>query len=128
MPGVEFVRSFLQEAAVRGVKSTVLNPVSWLIGVLLAGLAACLASTPPSWLVVALAIFIGITVVLFLVMYVYFAITSPDSLRSERFTLSKMAIEKSIKGDNLFGLIDPAMVVNARLLPTASLEPKEVDK
>ena len=47
----------------------------------------------------------SVVMITFVIAYAYFAITAPDSLRSERFTLSKMAIEHSSKGDNLVGLI-----------------------
>lgn len=36
--------------------------------------------------------------------YIYFMFKNPDALRSETFTLRKMAIEKSLHGDDLTGL------------------------
>ncbi len=58
----------------------------------------------PIWLLVTLSVFLGFCVVLFLGSYTFFAIKNPDALRSERFTLSKMAIEKNLIGDNDVGL------------------------
>jgi hypothetical protein len=42
-------------------------------------------------------------------------------LRSEKYTLSKLAIEKSVKGDNITGFIDP--IYEQRAIPPK--EPKD---
>lgn len=128
MSGVDIVRSFLQQAVVRGVRSTVMNPLEWLIAMLLAGIALCLYYQAPDWLLILLAIFVAMVVTMFIVMYLYFALKTPDSLRSERFTLSKMIIEKSVKGDNLIGLIEPKLQVEEKLVPTPSVEPEEEEE
>lgn len=53
----------------------------------------------------------GLVVFLVLFMlwwFAHFAKVNPDSLRSERFTLSKMAIDKGLVGDDSAGLFEPA--------------------
>lgn len=40
---------------------------------------------------------------MYLTSYGFFAIKNPDSLRSEKYNLSKMALERSITGDTLAG-------------------------
>lgn len=55
---------------------------------------------------VFLGILIAITVCIYLISFVYFALKDPDALRSERFTLEKMAINKGIVGDDTTGIID----------------------
>jgi hypothetical protein len=53
-----------------------------------------------------LAVFLCVFLLLFLVSYIYFGIKNPDYLRSEQYSLSKMAIERGLLGDNLTGLRD----------------------
>ena len=103
----DFLQMLLQQAEASGSKSTVLKDLRWFAGILVVALLGCVKYGAPSWLLVGMASVVGVVTVAYLCAYGYFAHKSPDSLRSEKFTLSKMAIEKSIKGDNLAGLIDP---------------------
>jgi hypothetical protein len=123
MPGIQIMKAFLQQAAVRGARSTVINPIGWLIATILAGLTGLLYLNAPAWLVILLGVFLALSITTSILSYVYFAIKSPDSLRSERFTLSKMVIEKSLKGDDLTGLIDPSLQMSSNLLPNTPDEP-----
>ena len=64
------------------------------------------ASNAPMWTDALLGVLLCCCVTLYLIGYIYFAVKNPDALRSERFTLSKMAIEKNLIGDNIFGLLE----------------------
>jgi hypothetical protein len=98
-----------------------LTDLRWLIFVLLTGLLAAPKLKAPGWVIVLLATAFGIVFLIYLAAYVYFALKAPDALRSEKFTLSKLAIEKSVKGDNIAGFIDPT-----KELPPPSLSaPKQ---
>lgn len=101
----DFVQQFLQSAETRGSRSTVVSPIGWVLGISLAGLAASLKLSAPGWVLISLVIMGFLSFGTFLGAYIYFAITSPESLRSEKYTLTKMAIEHSAKGDNVVGLI-----------------------
>ena len=73
-----------------------------LIGGLLGGHRAGF----PGWLLGLLAICVTLVVVNFVALNWYFAIKNPDALRSERFTLTKLAIEQeSLRGDDLIGFV-----------------------
>ncbi len=106
MPSVETIRAFLAQATASGSRSTALQPLCWLAGILTSGLIFAPTWEAPSWVLVTLAVMLGSSVTLFLVSYAYYAIKNPDALRSERFTLSKMAIEKNLIGDDKTGLIE----------------------
>ena len=54
-----------------------------------------------------------ISVVIFLGSYIYFAMKQPDALRSEKFTLSKMAMEKNLIGDNRAGLVEVSEIAES---------------
>jgi hypothetical protein len=94
----------LQQANIGQSRSSVLNPLQWMLVILVFGVGICLLAHSPSWLVVLFAIMLGLVLSLFLGAYIYFARTNPDALRSEQFSLSKLAIEKGMVGDTLSGL------------------------
>ena len=60
----------------------------------------------PEWLLITLALFLGLCVVLFVGAYIYLLINNPDALRSETYTLQKIALEKGLFGDSISGTID----------------------
>ena len=64
-----------------------------------------------------LSIFSGLLLVVYVFSYVYLLFNDRDALRSERFTLSKMAIERSITGDSLRGFVE-GDVLTDRILKT----------
>jgi hypothetical protein len=104
MPSTEIVQALLQQATSSGSRSTAMQPLCWLAGIILSGIIGSAYYNAPIWLLVTLAVFLGFCISLFLGIYTYFAIKNPDALRSEKFTLSKMAIEKNLIGDNNVGL------------------------
>lgn len=69
--------------------------------------------TDLTWLTISMLCFALLVGVSAIVAYFYFAKTEPDSLRSERFSLSKMAIEKGIIGDNTTGTFEEIETVSA---------------
>lgn len=104
MPTPELVRAIMEQATSSGSRSTVLQPLIWLVGFLLTAtlLAAKYQLIP--WLVYMLAVLLGFSISIFLIAFVVFSMKNPDYLRSEKFTLSKMAIEKNLIGDDIAGL------------------------
>ena len=62
--------------------------------------------------------------------YIYLLIADRDALRSETFSLSKLAIEKGLVGDNISGLIQPSLerrqhvqLTDDRAMPIEGEEP-----
>ena len=103
MPGIELIRSLFQQASAQGSRSTVLNPIAWAFATVLSAMIGTSIVHAPPWTTVTLAIFAGVILIVFIVAYLYFMVKDPDALRSEKFTLSKMAIERSVIGDSLIG-------------------------
>jgi hypothetical protein len=89
---VELVRAFLEQASATGNRSTVLQPLNWLMCLLAAGMlsSAYIEKCPP-WIPVLFGVGLSLCVVVFICGFVFFSYTNPDALRSERFTLSKIA-------------------------------------
>lgn len=107
MAGVELIRSFLQQASAQGSKSTALSPLGWLSAILVSAMIGAFCTHAPFWAEILLGILLVLSVVGYLGAYAYLMFSNPDALRSERFTLNKMAIERSVVGDTLKGFISP---------------------
>lgn len=103
---MQILKSFFEHAASHGSRSTILKDLIWLIGVTFSALLTC------SWLNIGshvLYVITGVLVVeilLFIFAYVYCLFKNPDWLRSEKFSIQKMAIEKGVIGDSLTGFVD----------------------
>ena len=57
----------------------------------------------PIWLVNALGVGTIIEIVLYLIAYIYFAVTDKDCLRSEKYSIQKLAIQRGLVGDDVTG-------------------------
>lgn len=90
-----------------GRRSSALTPLLWLV-MLLVVLTSVVAGfrSGPIWIVEAAVALIVFVVVAILVAYFLFAVRNPDLLRSEHYSLSKMAIQQGMKGDSISGPLD----------------------
>ena len=121
---IELLRSFLQQATASGSKSTVLTDLRWFIGIISSAFLISIGVKGPEWVTAFLACILGLGCLIYFAAYIYFGLKAPDALRSEKFTLSKLAIEKSVTGDNISGFIDPALTGTVLNLPAST--PKEL--
>lgn len=112
------MQSFMSQASARGARSTALHSLQWALGLLLAAIPTSLVTGAPQWLVVCLLVAVAIVLFVFLGSYVFLLFRNPDALRSEEFSLNKLAIEKGLIGDSTHGFIDPR-IVNADTQSTA---------
>ena len=103
MPTPELIKAFLSQASTSGARSTALQPLGWLSVTLTAGVVMSVDKAP-QWTIIAMITFLALTILIYLGSYIYFALKNPDALRSEKFTLSKIAIEKNLIGDSNVGL------------------------
>lgn len=96
----------LHQALATGSRSTALKPLGWLIAIVLpsAVLSARLGS--PAWLSATLGALSVATIVLYCVAYVYLLAKDRDALRSERYSIQKLAIEKGFVGDSVTGYLN----------------------
>jgi hypothetical protein len=101
MAGLEQILSLFQHSAARASRSTALNPLLWVLATLMAALVGLVAFRADTWLVVGVFSLLAASLLATLIAYGCLAWKNPDALRSEKYTLTKMALEKSMKGDNL---------------------------
>ena len=99
-----------------GEKSTILKPLTWLISILLASMILGNYFELPKWILIMFAIIVGIIIILFIVSYIYCLFNDRDALRSEKFSIQKMAIEKGVYGDSISGI----QTVNTREISSST--------
>jgi uncharacterized membrane protein YdbT with pleckstrin-like domain len=104
------MQSFMSHASARGARSTALHALQWALGLLLAAIPITLLAAAPGWLVGFLVVAVGIVLTVFLGAYIFLLLRNPDALRSEEFSLNKMALEKGLIGDSTHGFIDPRAI------------------
>lgn len=111
---IEFWK-FFQHASAGGTKSTVVTPIQWLTSILGATLLGCIQIAPTSWITALVACLFAATILFYFWAYRFFAQRAPDSLRSERYGIEKLNIERSLKGDDIAGvrLIDEPQGMNS---------------
>lgn len=68
-----------------------------------AALSAVYINAPP-WLIIMFAIFAALTMGLYLAAFLYCLLTDKEALRSETYSIQKLAIEKGFVGDSLAGV------------------------
>jgi hypothetical protein len=106
MPGWTVLRTFFEQASSHGYRSTVMKSLAWIITILFCGCLTGFSIGAPLWFCIPDSVLLWFAIVLYLSAYLYCLIKQPDALRSERYSLSKMAIEHGIVGDNIQGEIE----------------------
>ena len=102
---VQALLQLFQHQAGSGKKSTALQPIIYLAGFVLLALIVSFQLDTPLWLSIALFVILGIIILLFVGAYIYFMFRNPDALRSEKFNITKFAMERGLIGDNILGAI-----------------------
>ena len=87
-------------------RSTILHSLQWMTFILLVGLSGTSLSNAPDWTAQVVSVLLVIVVIMYLFFYCYFAFKSPDQLRSEKYTIRKMEIERGLVGDDTVGLTE----------------------
>ena len=104
MPGQNLIRMFLAQASATGSKSTVLKPLYIMMAMCIASVFSAIYYAAPVWITYFFSFFTAATMCLYLSAYIYCLFTNPDSLRSETYSIQKLAIEKGFVGDDLNGM------------------------
>lgn len=116
MPGIGIIKSFLEQATAESSKSTVMKPLNWLIVILISGTITAFYFNLPKGISYTSSILTGLTIVVYLIVYFYCLFTDKDALRSEKFIVQKLAIEKGFVGDSSMGKIEiDSISANKRL-------------
>lgn len=111
LPGPQFLRALMQRNTAEGSRASALTPLGWLLAILVPGSMGSFYWELPVGVGGALLAAAGVTTLIYVGSFLYLLINNPDALRSERFTLEKLAIEKGLYGDDLTGFF-PANALN----------------
>ena len=106
----EIIRAIIEQVTGSVSRSTALKPLAWLIGILVVGTAGLGYSDSESDVFYGFFVLLVVSVAIYLIAFSYLLITNVDALRSERYSLEKLAIEKGVYGDNLIGKVDPRTI------------------
>ncbi len=105
-PGLGLILRQLQEETTGKYSRTdALRPLLYLVLGLIAAVAYLAVNKVPVAVLYAAEALTGAAVVAFVIVHISCLIKKPDMLRSEHYSLTKMAIERSAQGDNITGLI-----------------------
>src|SRR5688572_15941049 len=100
MVPMRLIRAFLEQASEQGSRSTVLKPLGWMMALLVSAVLAAFYLNSPFWVGMLFAVFTVITMALYLFAYLYCMFRDRDALRSETYSIQKLAIEKGFVGDS----------------------------
>ena len=100
----EFISSIFKQATAQGFKSNVVKPLMGMFTLFV------IATVVLYWLEVpyfsiAMGCLMMIAGIVFLIAYLYCLFKNPDYLRSEKFVVEKMAIEKAALGNSMTPMI-----------------------
>lgn len=104
------IKELFERSDTSGSKSTILKPLTWLISILIGGFIFLINFKAPNWTIILFSIVICIILILFIFVYIFCLIKDRDALRSEKYSIQKMAIEKGIIGDNLSGIVPDSLI------------------
>jgi Flp pilus assembly protein TadB len=105
-PFIQLVSSLREQMQASLSRSDVLRPLAAIIGILLTALCILALGKAPSWLLISNVVALGVFIAIYAFAYVYCLLTDRDALRSEKYSLHKLAIEHGLIGDANSGLID----------------------
>jgi hypothetical protein len=105
MGPIQLTTAFWERAQGQGSRSTVLRPLGWLLALCATGSLGSVSVSAPVWLTVLFAVGAGLSILIYLAAYGYCLLKSPEALRTESYSIQKLAIEKSFRGDSLTGVV-----------------------
>ena len=100
------LHSLEQHSKASASRSDVLRVLIWPGAIVATLLGATIGFGGPPWLVITLTITLLVLLAVYLVSFVWLLIVNPDALRSERYQIEKLAIERGVYGNSTVGLID----------------------
>lgn len=114
----QLVSTLREHMSAKLSRSDALRPLAWLIGLLALVFVGALHEKAESWILVVLLVSIFLAVLLYAGAYIYFLANDRDALRSETYSLNKMAIQSGLYGDSRIGLVEPEVPKGGRAIAT----------
>jgi uncharacterized membrane protein len=119
------IKALFEQAITTGYRSTVLNPLNWLISILTTGGICSYHFGVPIWVTTTFFGFDIMAIIIYLFAYIYLMFKDKDALRSEKYSIQKLAIEKGIYGDSVHGILTNDEILSLQLPQVKSQQNKE---
>lgn len=87
-------------------RSDVLRPLAWIVGLLLLALVGMTATKADYVVQITILVLAVLSAVIYLAAYIFCLAVDRDALRSEKYSLHKMALEQGLIGDSNVGVIE----------------------
>jgi hypothetical protein len=87
-------------------RSDVLRALVWPMGILMTFTLGLVVVHAPIWLLATFGTLAAMSTILYGASYIFCLLNDRDSLRSETYSLNKMAIEHGIYGDSRIGIVE----------------------
>jgi hypothetical protein len=111
------INAFLKETLTQGSRSTVLRPLAWLVGICAATVIGATEVKAASWVLWLFGVAAGVGILIYLSAFIFCLFTDrEDLLRSETYSIQKLAIEKGFVGDSVSGIFEQETSGQQRLL------------
>jgi hypothetical protein len=111
---IQIVSSLREQMQATLSRSDALKPLAWLMGMLLTALLVSAYLQAHTAIQILLGTLLGLSGALYLFAYTFCLVKIPDALRSERYSLHKMAIEHGLLGDSSSGAMFGAEELSKR--------------
>ena len=111
MSGFEHTVMLLRQQLDSASRSDALRPLAWLVGLLVTATIGLTWANAPWWSQATAGVLLACSVGLYGFAYVFCLLHDRDALRSDKFAIQKLAIERGVYGDDKTGLFeadDPA--------------------
>lgn len=116
---VAVVASLREQMQANLSRSDVLKALILPISICVLGIMGTIAGKGPAWVLVLFSVFLTLCFGVYLFSYLFCLFRDRDALRSEKYNMSKLAIEHGLLGDSNTGIID--MPTSDRALPSSKL-------
>ncbi len=103
---MDILKEMLARSISDGSRSNALKHLQWVIALLLTGCIWSTVKKTPEWVSISLLILLIVVVVSYLFSHFYFMFKDPDCLRSEKYSIEKMAIQRGYLGDSTSGMVE----------------------
>ena len=120
----ETLTYLIQRGTARGSRSNVLASLIWALALMTAAFVGSIAAAAAGAGAVFFAALMIVSFVFLLGWYSYFAINDPDALRSERFAIQKLSIERGSIGDSAAGVFPVGEIDASR--DTIDAQPRSI--
>ncbi|OTG82347.1 hypothetical protein [Acinetobacter sp. ANC 4648] len=118
---MEFVKHVLSQANSFGSRSSILSILAWILGSILAAITLSSIFKAEKWILIGLFALLVLMIFSVLVAFFFCLFTNKtDALRSEKFNIEKLAIEKHVPEDSLNGQLKTInSATNTKVLSTS---------